>query len=168
MLKISFLSLFLEGLPLIQHRSIAAHSLPSWVSNNYTTRKGEEGSYVSALWDNPTSWPNRLLLLHRKQLGFHHSALSLALNSWAPGVMKNTMLNHELPEVIKMRYSQVWSTNRWWKNCLNKPFYWQGLFSSTKRKLSEPAIFTARPRLRMLKKIKKLKLKKHDVAAEQH
>lgn len=56
-----------------------------------------------------------------KQLGFHHSALSLALSSWAPGVMKNTMLNHELPEVIKMRYSQVWSTNRWWKHCLDKP-----------------------------------------------
>lgn len=39
--------------------------------------------------------------------------------------------------------------------------YWQGLFSSTKRKLSEPAIFTARPKSRMLKKKKvKIKIKK--------
>lgn len=39
--------------------------------------------------------------------------------------------------------------------------YWQGLFSSTKRKLSEPAIFTARPKSRMLKKKEvKIKIKK--------
>lgn len=39
--------------------------------------------------------------------------------------------------------------------------YWQGLSSSTKRKLSEPAIFTARPKSRMLKKKRvKIKIKK--------
>lgn len=59
-------------------------------------------------------------------------SVSMQLNSGAASqgmwVMRNTMCHRVLPEVIRMRSSQVRSTqadaHRWWESCLDKPACW--------------------------------------------